>query len=418
MLDVAITGSGIVSALGCGADRFHQAMMAGESAIREAPWHNGGQGRPNWWAIVRDFNPRDWMDERIESGTDLFAQFALAAARQAIDQAAIGRFDCERTGVVHGTSIGGARALMKAQFLLDTRGPHEIPRKTEIQIYPNMAASQIAMAFGLHGPSLTVTTACASSLDAIGTAAHMIAGGRADVMIAGGTEGGLATAGGLAEPDFTPALYYTSTAYGMVAPSSDPRRAMMPFDVKRSGIVVGEGSAMLVLERGDRARARGATILGYIRGYGSLADAYHPSAPEPSGRWEARAMEMALADAGFPAGEVDALIAHATGTPKGDTAEIRAINRVHGGRASKLPVASVKGHLGHSGASSGAMAIITGLRGMGEHRFIFTANTDEPDPAADFDIVIEKPRQMKVETLQVNAFGFGGQNASIVVTRK
>ena len=146
MLDVAITGSGIVSALGCGGDRFHQAMMAGESAIREAPWHNGGQGRPNWWAIVRDFNPRDWMDERIESGTDLFSQFALAAARQAIDQAAIGQFDCERTGVVHGTSIGGARALMKAQFLLDTRGPHEIPRKTEIQIYPNMAASQIAMA--------------------------------------------------------------------------------------------------------------------------------------------------------------------------------------------------------------------------------------------------------------------------------
>ena len=119
------------------------------------------------------------------------------------------------------------------------------------------------------------------------------------------------------------------------------------------------------------------------------------------------------------AAEVDALIAHATGTPKGDTAEIRAINRVHGGRqASRLPVASVKGHVGHSGASSGAMALMTGLLGMGEDRFIFTANTDEPDPAADFDIVIEKPREMKVETLQINAFGFGGQNASIVVTRK
>ena len=285
---------------------------------------------------MRDFNPRDWMDERIESGTDMFSQFAIAAARQAIDQAAIGQLDGERTGVVHGTSIGGARALMKAQFMLDTRGPHEIPRKTEIQIYPNMAASQIAMEYGLHGPSLTVTTACASSLDAIGTAAHMIAGGRADVMIAGGTEGGLAMPGGLAEPDFTPALYYTSTAYGMVAPSSDPRRAMMPFDVKRSGIVVGEGSAMVVLERGDRARARGATILGYIRGYGSLADAYiHPRRNRPP--LGSRAMEMALADAGVAAREVDALIAHATGTPKGDTAEIRAINRAHGGRTGKLP---------------------------------------------------------------------------------
>jgi 3-oxoacyl-[acyl-carrier-protein] synthase II len=417
MLDIAITGTGIVSGLGCGSRKYHEAMMAGEIAIREAPWHKGDDNKPSWWAIVRDFNPRDWMDEKIESGTDMFSQFALAAARQAIDQAGLGEIDPERTGVVHGTSMGGTRALMKAQYLLETRGPQQIPRKTEIQIYPNMAASQIAMQYGMHGPSLTVTTACASSLDAIGTAAHMIASGRADVLVAGGTDGGLALPGGLPDGDFTPALYYTSTAYGMVAASNDPRRAMMPFDVKRSGIVVGEGSAMFVLERGDRARARGANILGYVRGYGSLADAYHPSTPEPSGRWEARAIELALADSGFAAEQVDALIAHATGTPKGDTAEIQAINRVHGGRKTRLPVASVKGHLGHSGASSGGMALITGLLGMAEDRFGFTANTDEPDPAADFDVVIERPRDMKVETLQINAFGFGGQNASIVVTR-
>lgn len=129
-------------------------------------------------------------------------------------------------------------------------------------------------------------------------------------------------------------------------------------------------------------------------------------------------MEMALAEAGLVPDQVDALIAHATGTPKGDTAEIRAINRVHGARGSRLPVASVKGHVGHSGASSGGMALATGLLGMAENRFVFTANTDEPDPEADFDIVVEKPREMKVETLQINAFGFGGQNASIVVTRK
>jgi 3-oxoacyl-[acyl-carrier-protein] synthase II len=417
MLDIAITGTGIVSGLGCGPRKYHDAMMAGEIAIRKAPWHTGRDNQPSWWAIVRDFNPRDWLDEKIESGTDMFSQFALAASRQAIEEANLGGFDSERSGVVHGTSMGGTRALMKAQFLLDTRGPQQIPRKTEIQIYPNMAASQIAMEYGLHGPSLTVTTACASSLDAIGTAAHMIASGRADVMVAGGTDGGLALPGGLPDCDFTPALYYTSAAYGMVASSNDPRRAMMPFDVKRSGIVVGEGSAMFVLERGDRARARGAKILGYVRGYGSLADAYHPSAPEPSGRWEARAIEMALADAGLAPEKVDALIAHATGTPKGDTAEIQAINRVHGGRKTKLPVTSVKGHLGHSGASSGGMALISGLLGMAEDRFIFTANTDEPDPATDFDVVIERPREMKVDTLQINAFGFGGQNASIVVTK-
>jgi 3-oxoacyl-[acyl-carrier-protein] synthase II len=409
MLDVAITGTGIVSGLGCGSRKFHDAMMAGEIAIREAPWHKGESGRPSWWAIVRDFNPRDWMDEKIEDGTDMFSQFALAAAKQAIGEAGLGTFDPLRAGVVHGTSMGGTRALMKAQHLLETSGPGSVPRKTEIQIYPNMAASQIAMQYGLHGPSLTVTTACASSLDAIGTAAHMIASGRADVLIAGGTDGGLALPGGLPDHDFVPALYYTSTAYGMVA--------MMPFDVKRSGIVVGEGSAMFVLERGDHARARGADILGYVRGYGSLADAYHPSAPDPSGKWEARAIEMALADAGMAAERVDALVAHATGTPKGDTAEIQAINRVHGDRSRRLPVASVKGHLGHSGASSGGMALITGLLGMREDRFVFTANTDEPDPEAKFDIVISGPRNMTVETLQINAFGFGGQNASIVVTR-
>jgi len=417
MLDVAIIGTGVVSGLGCGSRKFHDAMMAGEIAIREAPWHKGESGRPSWWAIVRDFNPRDWMDEKIEDGTDMFSQFALAAAKQAIGEAGLGNFDALRTGVVHGTSMGGTRALMKAQHLLETCGPGSVPRKTEIQIYPNMAASQIAMQYGLHGPSLTVTTACASSLDAIGMAAHMIANGRADVLIVGGTDGGLALPGGLPDHDFVPALYYTSTAYGMVAPSNDPRRAMMPFDVKRSGIVVGEGSAMFVLERGDHARARGADILGYVRGYGSLADAHHPSAPEPSGKWEARAIEMALADAGMAPERVDALVAHATGTPKGDTAEIQAINRVHGDRGRKLPVASIKGHLGHSGASSGGMALITGLMGMKEDRFVFTANTDEPDPAARFDIVISEPRHMKVETLQINAFGFGGQNASIIVTR-
>lgn len=417
MLDVAITGTGIVSGIGCSSSSYHRNLLAGETCIRQAPWAEGEKGRPSWWATVRDFDPKNWMDEKIESGTDLFSQFALAAASQAVQEANLGSLDVERTGVVHGVSMGGARALLKAQHMLETQGPAAIPRKTEIQIYPNMAASQIAMAYGLHGPSVTITTACASSLDALGTAANLIASGRADVLIAGGTDGGLARADGSAEEGFVPALYYTSTLYGMVAPVDDPRRAMMPFDVKRRGIVVGEGSAMLVLERGDRARARGARILGYIRGYGSLADAYHPSSPDPSGRWEARAMELALADAGLDATEIDALIAHATGTPKGDTAEILAINKVHGRRPKPLQVASIKGHVGHSGASSGGMAVVTGLLGMAEGRFVFTANTDDPDPAAEFDVVIKEPRQMAYEKLQVNAFGFGGQNASIIVTK-
>ncbi len=414
MLDVAITGMGIVSALGLSTEEFHRRLMAGEVAIRPAPWT--AAGRRSWWGAVTGFVPRDWMDKKVEEGTDLFAQYALAAAQQAVQQVDV-TFDPERAGVVHGTSIGGARAVMKAQHLLDTQGPQAIPRKTQIQIWPNMAAAQIAMRYRLHGPSLTVTTACASSLDAIGTAARLISAGAADVIIAGATEGGISGADGSADGDFVPAMFHTSTLYGMDAPSDDPRRAMLPFDVKRNGIVVGEGSAMFVLEQGARARGRGAPIIGYVRGYGSLADSFHPSSPDPSGKWEAHAMTLALQDAGITPDRVDALIAHATGTPKGDTAEICAINQVHGQRARPLPVASIKGHIGHSGAASGGMAIITGLLGMREERFGHTANTDEPDPEAMFDIVIGEPRSMPYRTLQVNSFGFGGQNASLVVTR-
>jgi 3-oxoacyl-[acyl-carrier-protein] synthase II len=418
MRDVAITGLGVISAIGLSADDFHRAIMAGTCGIKPAPWPSAIAGQVPWWGTIGGFVPRDWMDEKIEDGTDLFAQFTLAATEQAVRRSGLGALDSLRTGIVFGSSIGGARALMKAQHLLDKEGPKAIPRKTEIQIYPNMAASQIAMRYGLHGPSLTLTTACAASLDALGNAALLIESGKADVVIAGGTDGGLSLADGSADGDFVPATFYTSTLYGMIAPSADPRRAMLPFDVKRSGIVVGEGSAMLVLERGDHARARGAEIFGYLRGYGNLADGFHPSSPEPSGKWEARAMELAVQDAGLAPTDVDALIAHATGTPKGDTAEIRAINQVHAkGRSAPLPVAGMKGHVGHSGASSGAMALVTGLLGMQEGRFLAMANTDEPDPEAEFEIVIKQPKQVDLRTLQVNAFGFGGQNASIVVTR-
>jgi 3-oxoacyl-[acyl-carrier-protein] synthase II len=235
------------------------------------------------------------------------------------------------------------------------------------------------------------------------------------VAIAGGTEGGISLAGGGRDGDFVPVLFHTPFAYGMEAPSPDPNRAMLPFDVKRSGIVVGEGAAMVVLERADHARSRGARILGYLRGYGSLADGFHPSSPEPSGIWEARAMELALTDAELSPGDVEALIAHATGTPKGDTAEILAINLVHGGR--DLPVTGIKGHIGHSGASSGAMAVVSGLLGMAAGRLAHIANTDEPDPEAEFEIIHGQPKDLKYQCLQVNAFGFGGQNASVVLTR-
>ncbi|MEQ9641614.1 MAG: beta-ketoacyl-[acyl-carrier-protein] synthase family protein [Alphaproteobacteria bacterium] len=415
MRPIAITGFGVVSALGHDARGFHDALVAGRTAIVPAPWAARLDGRKAWWGLVGDFDPADWMDAKVAEGSDLFAQFALAATAQAVRHAGLDDMDPLRTAIVHGTSIGGVRAVMKAQHALDTAGPQAIPRKTMIQVWPNMAAAQIAMRYRLHGPSITVTTACASALDAIGTAARLIDEGHADVALAGATEGGISAPGGGTEGDFVPVMFYTSTLYGMDAASDDPNRAMLPFDVKRAGIVVGEGAAMLVLERPEHARARGAPILGYLRGYGNCADAHHPSSPDPSGQWEAHAMRLALKDADVAPDDVQALIAHATGTPKGDTAEINAINAVHGGRG--LPVASVKGHIGHPGAPGGAMGIMTLLQGMDDGHFLMTANTDQPDPACDFEVVTGQAKPLDYGCAQVNAFGFGGQNASVVVSR-
>jgi 3-oxoacyl-[acyl-carrier-protein] synthase II len=201
----------------------------------------------------------------------------------------------------------------------------------------------------------------------------------------------------------------------MSSQEPDPRRAALPFDAERRGIVSGEGSAMLFLEREDHARARGAHIYGIVRGYGTVADAFHPSSPEPSGRWEQRAMELALEEAELGPDAIDALVAHATGTPKGDTAEIRALNNLFGGRG--LPVTSLKGTIGHTGASAGAMGLMAGLTAMHHGRLAPTMGTTTPDPEIDFDVVMHAAAEVRVHALQVNAFGFGGQDASLVVTK-
>jgi len=197
----------------------------------------------------------------------------------------------------------------------------------------------------------------------------------------------------------------------------DASRASLPFDRDRNGVVGGEGSAFLVLEDAAAARRRGVPILAEIAGYASLADGYHPSSPEPSGKWEAEVMRRALADADVPPGEVGAVVAHATATPKGDTAEIRAINEVYGQHARGLHPMSFKGHIGHAGASAGGMGILIAVAALTRGVLPHTAGTVNPDPEADFHVVTQAPVAVDTRAVQVNAFGFGGQNASVVVTR-
>lgn len=414
-MTAVITGAGIVSPLGCDVDAVLAALDANEIGVAPAPWLRPGDERVTHYAPVRGFDPAAWMAPQVERGSDLFAQFALAATAQAVDAAGLEDLDARRTAVVHGTSMGGMGSLMRAQYDAERGGAAAVDPKTMIKVWPNMAASQIAMRWGLHGPQLTICTACASSLDALGTAAGLVASGRVDVALVGGTEGGLTLPDGTADGDYVPASYRSQAAYGMTTAEPDPTRASLPFDVNRSGIVSGEGSAALVIESLEHARARGAPVLAEVAGYASLADAYHPSSPEPTGRWEAEAMAMALADGGEEAAAVDALYAHATATPKGDEAEIRAVNALHGERSDPLPVTSLKGHLGHTGAGSGAMAVIAALRTFRDGTFPNVGGTTDPDPEARFWVVTGAPAKVDARVIQVNSFGFGGQDASVVL---
>ena len=403
MEPIAITGIGVVSPIGTGLEVFGPACAAGTVGIGPAPYHGSPGAEHAWAARVTDFDPDRWMDARVRDGSARFTWFALAAAAQAVADA--GGIDPDRTGCVHGTAMTGIDVLAAAQHALTSDGPAAVPRKLNIAAWPNMAGGQIALRHGLHGPLSTVSTACASSADAIGLACWMIERGRADAMLAGGSDAAL-----------QPLTFHSQANYGMLRPVTDPRRASLPFDVARCGIVEGEGSGMLLLERGERALARGATIHGWVRGYASVSEAYHPSSPSPDGVWEQQAMRLALTDAGVDPAEVDAVYAHGTATPVGDAAEIAAINAVFGGRPD-LVVTSVKGHLGHSGGAANVTALIAGLWGMANGVVVPTAGTTDLDPAATFQVPIGTvPLEQPVRTMLVNGFGFGGQDSCLVVT--
>lgn len=360
-------------------------------------------GNRFWAAVPDDFLAPDELDATVLRNTDRFTQYALIAAAQAVEGA---RLDppSSTTGVIIGNTMGGFPLVAEAQTRLLESGGRSANPKLMALVIPNMASALIAMRWKLHGPQLAISTACASSLDAIGLAAGMIERGEIDAAIAGGTETLLSSL-----------VYESLVRAGALSRNSDATLASRPFDVDRDGFVMGDGAAVVVLERLERADRRGARVLARIRGYGSLADAHHITSPDPSARFEVQTMREAIDRAGEAGEACDVVYAHATGTIVGDAAEATAIDEAYAHR--RPVVTSIKGHLGHSMASAGAMCIVAGIAGMHESQIPPTMGTKRMDPATRFDLVIERPRPRSYSAFQVNAFGFGGQNASLVVSR-
>ncbi len=400
---VAITGMGVVSPLGSSIDAFWRKLMDGTSAIAPMSNRRSVSGNGLWAAVPDDFIDTATLSSSAFRNTDRFTQYAMVAANAALTQAALDP-PPERTAVIVGNTMGGFPLVAETQSRYTEGGGRAVTPKLMALVIPNMASALIAMRWRLHGPSLAISTACASSLDAIGLASGMIERGEVDVAIAGGTETLL-----------SPLAYESLVRAGALSRNPDPVRASRPFDVDRDGFVMGDGAAILVLERDDAARRRGAAILARVRGYGSLADAYHITSPDPSAQHEIQAMRNALQNAGDAATQCAVVYAHATGTIVGDAAEARAIDAVY--CEQPAVVTSIKGHLGHSMASSGAMCTIAGIVGMHERAIPPTIGTQHVDPATRFDLVMSEPRARSYRSFQVNAFGFGGQNASLIVSR-
>jgi 3-oxoacyl-[acyl-carrier-protein] synthase II len=402
MEHVAVTGVGIVSPIGSTTASFWKNLLDGKRAIAPMPERSRVSGNGFWAAVSDDFLDETSLPPSALRNTDRFTQYAMVATSAALEQAKLDP-PAQRTAVILGNTMGGFPQVADAQTRFLESGGRTVTPKLMALVIPNMASALIAMHWKLHGPQLAISTACASSLDAIGLASGMIERGELDAAITGGSETLL-----------SPLVYESLVRAGALSRNPDVTLASRPFDIERDGFVMGDGAAVLILERIERAAARGAKILARIRGYGSIADAYHITSPDPSATYEVLAMREAIERSG-DAGKACALVfAHATGTIVGDAAESRAIDRVYAERPAI--VTSIKGHLGHSMASAGAMSAIAGIAGLHDGRIPPTLGTRRLDPGTRFDLVMSRQRMHSYSAFQVNAFGFGGQNASLIVS--
>lgn len=402
---VAVTGLGVVSALGIGVDTYWQALVAGQSGIDTISLFDPEGFKVRIAAEVEGFEPTDFIEKKAARRMDRFAQFSVAAARMAtrdseLDIAA----DAERVGVVVASGIGGVRTFEREVAVMLEKGPERVsPLFIPMEI-ANMASAQVSIELGAQGPVSTVCTACTAGSNAVGDAFEIIRRGAADVMLAGGSEASVTPIG----------IAAFAAMKALSERNDEPQKASRPFDSGRDGFVMGEGSAVLVLEELERARARGAKIYAEMVGYGMSADAYHISAPEPSGKAAARSMTNAFLEAGIEPAEVDYINAHGTSTPLGDEIETRAIKMALGSHAEKVAISSTKSMMGHCLGAAGALEAAACVLAIDRGVIPPTINLEQPDPECDLDYVPNEAREVSLSVTASNSFGFGGHNATLV----
>jgi len=403
---VVVTGLGAITAIGNTLAEYWEGLLSGRNGIGEITFFDASKHKCRIAGEVKDYDPLDYMTEKEAKRMSRFAQFAVSASQQAISDAefVINDLNAEQVGVIIGTGVGGLKVLEEQQEIYLNKGPSRCSPFMIPMMIANMAAGWTAIKTGAKGPNTCPVTACAAGSHAVGDAARLIQSGLAQAMICGGTEAAvtpLSVAG------------FASVKALCTSKNSDPAHASRPFDATRDGFVLGEGTGILLLEELEHARKRNAKIYAEIVGYGMTCDAYHMTAPVPGGTGAARAIELALKDAGLTPEMVSYINAHGTSTPANDSTETAAIKKALGESAYNVAISSTKSMTGHLLGGSGGIEAVATVMAIAHDEVPPTINLQNPDPDCDLDYVPNKSRKMPVEVALSNSFGFGGHNVTL-----
>ena len=406
---VVVTGRGVISPIGNTIPEFREAVRSGTCGVGWLTRFDTTNHKVKLAAEVKNFDPLDYMDKNEVRRNDLFCQYAMAAGAQAVTESGLDREGAvapERLGVILGVGIGGIGTLEKNILACAEKGPKRVSPFMAPMIIANIGPGTLAIRYNARGVCHAVVTACASGTNAIGDAMRLLQRNEMDAIIAGGAEAAI-----------TPVAMAGFANMMALSTQEDPQRASIPFDKERKGFVMGEGAGILVLETLSHARRRGAAILAEIVGYGVSCDAYHVTSPAPGGEGAARAMALALRDAGIEAGQISWINAHGTGTEYNDLAETQAVKSAFGAQAAHIPMSSNKSMFGHLLGAAGGVEAVVCVDALRDGFVPATVNYREPDERLDLDYVPNVGRRQDLTWVMSNSLGFGGHNASIILKK-